>query len=292
MKTIKVWIYVAATAMLAVACKSNNKANDAEKIINQRDSLINLCAQKDSSINAFISSFAEIENNLVSIKRKEQVLIYHSKNNTELRGSIKDKVDENIKIINDLTDKNRQKIVSLNAKLKGANYTIGELDGLIDILVTNINYKNKDLIMLGKALRADGKMLTKLNAEMIDLSSENGLARDTVSNGDAQINTAYYIIDDVEGLKDKKIVTEKGGFFSPNQEENINPDFNKDDFKKIDINKTTNIRVVAKNPKLLSSHPSSSYTIEHKFNNTQTNIVITNPAKFWSESKYMVVATD
>jgi len=294
MKTIKVCIYISVTVMLAGACKNNNNPDDTElkKIIKQRDSLIELSANKDSSINTFISSFAEIENNLVSIKRKEEVLIYHTKKNTELKGSTKDKIDENIKIINDLTDNNRQKIVSLNAKLRSANYTIGELDGLIDILVTNINYKNQDLLLLGKVLRADGKMLTKLNTEMIDLSGQIGLEMDTIKNEKSQLNTAYYIIDDVEGLKEKKIVNEEGGFFSPRQEERINPDFIKDYFKKIDIKKTTSIRVVAKKPKLLSTHPSDSYKIEHRFNNTQTNIIITDPDKFWSESKYLVVAID
>jgi len=78
MKTIKVFTYIAITAMLAVGCKNNDKTDNAGlKIISQRDSLIDLCAKKDSSINTFISSFAEIENNLVSIKRKEQVLIHH-----------------------------------------------------------------------------------------------------------------------------------------------------------------------------------------------------------------------
>jgi hypothetical protein len=294
MKTIKAYIYVVVTAVLVIACKNNNPTDCVDlKIISQRDSLLSLCAKKDSSINTFISSFAEIENNLVSIRRKEQVLIRHSKkNDVELHGSDKNKINENIRIINDLTDKNRQTIMALNAKLRSANYTIGELDGLIDILVTNINHKNQDLVSLNEALRADANMLTKLNTEMIDLSGREGLERDTITNEKARQNIAYYVVGDVAQLKEDSIINEKGGFFSPYQHQEVKPGFNAKNFKKIDMNKTASIRVVSKNPKLVSTHPPDSYKIEHKFNNSQTNIVITNPAKFWSETKYLVVATD
>jgi hypothetical protein len=299
MKT-KVCFYLFIISILAVACRNDDDTinyvapNDTElkTVSRQRDSLIQLSARKDSSINAFISSFAEIENNLVSIRQKEEILIYHSKNNSEMRGSMKSKIDENIKIINELTNKNRQKIASLNAQLKEANYTITELHGLIDILIININNKNQDLISLNKALRANGNMLTKLNAEMIDLSGLNGMERDSIDSKTAELNTAYYTVGDIEQLKAKKIINEKGSVLSPTQQEKINPDFNKDYFKKIDITKKTRFDIYTKNAKLLSAHPSNSYTIEHKYNNTLTNIIVTNPAVFWSESKYLVVATD
>lgn len=219
-------------------------------------------------------------------------LIYHSRNNTELRGSMKNKIDENIKIINELTNKNSQKIISLNAQLKEANFTITDLIGLVDVLVRSINNKNQDLISLNKALRADGNMLTKLNAEMIDLSGLNGMERDSIDSKTADLNTAYYTVGDIEQLKAKKIINEKGSVLSPTQQEKINPDFNKDYFKKTDITKKTRFAIYTKNAKLLTTHPSNSYTIEHKYNNTLTNIIVTNPAMFWSESKYLVVATD
>ncbi len=83
---------------------------------------------------------------MVNIKQKENILSLHSNKNAELSKNIKDEVNENIKIINDLMEKNRQKITSLNSKLKEANFTIGQLSGLVDVLITNINYKNQDLI--------------------------------------------------------------------------------------------------------------------------------------------------
>ncbi|HEX7413090.1 MAG TPA: hypothetical protein VF411_03510 [Bacteroidia bacterium] len=287
-------LYLSAAILVVAGCKNNPNTEDAElkRIGKERDSVIELSVKKDSSINAFVSSFAEIENNLLSIRQKEAVLALHSKKNVELSGSVKDEINENIKIINDLMDKNRQKVTTLNAKLKEANYTIGQLGGLVDILITNINFKNQDLILLNDVLRANSKMTMRLNTAMIDFGIQSAVKTDTINLKNTELNTAYYITGDKQDLRDRKIVTEKGGFFSPNQYQKINPDFDINDFTKIDIRKTTTIKIAGKSAKLITNHPSNSYKMEKEYNNTLINLTITDPQKFWSESKYLVVSTD
>ena len=46
--------------------------------------------------------------------------------------------------------------------------------------------------------------------------------------------------------------------------------------------------------KIITSHPSESYTLEKDAakKDKVKNIVITNPDKFWSASKYLVVVKD
>jgi hypothetical protein len=46
-----------------------------------------------------------------------------------------------------------------------------------------------------------------------------------------------------------------------------------------------------KKVKLVTSHPSDSYTLE-KNGDQVSNIQITNPEKFWRASKYLVVVKD
>jgi len=290
---------IAISVILMASCKNDTVSDDTDlkKITAQRDSVIRVAAEKDSSINAFISSFAEIENNLVSIKQKEEMLSFHSKKNIELSRSVKSQVNENIKIINDLMEKNRQKIASLNAQLKDANYTINQLKGLVDILVTNINNKNHDLIALNKALTENGKMTLALNTAMVDFGAQSVRKTDTINQISQKLNTAYYIIGDASHLKEKNIVTEKGGFFSPNQYEKLNPDFNITEFTKIDAKQTKNIKITGKTVKLITNHPSSSYKLEssnekRSNNNTTQNLVISDAEKFWSESKFLVIMTD
>ena len=294
MKT-KVQLIISISVILMSSCKNETISDDSEikKITAQRDSVIQQANKKDSSISAFVASFAEIENNLVNIKQKEEMLSFHSKKNIELSKNVKSQVDESIKIINDLMEQNRQKIITLNTKLKDANYTINQLKGLVDILVTNINNKNQDLIALNKALIANGKMTGVLNTAMIDFGAQSASKSDTINQIKTKLNTAYYVIGDASNLKERKIVTEKGGFFSPNQYEKLNPDFNMAEFTKIDTKQTKNIKITGKTVKLITNHPSNSYKLENaKSSKPIVNLLITDPEKFWAESKFLVIMTD
>ena len=67
-----------------------------------------------------------------------------------------------------------------------------------------------------------------------------------------------------------------------------NGDFNKDYFTPIDIRYDKEIKLYSKNAKVLTTHPAGSYALE-KDSNGQYEIHITNPTKFWSVSKYLVV---
>ena len=281
------YCFLCLLGIFTVGCRNDTTGDDAEltKISRERDSLIELSAKKDSAINAFVSSFADIESNLLTIKQKEDILLVHAKKNIGLSGSRKNEMNENIKIINDLTEKNRQKIILLNAKLKDASFAIGQLGDLVQILLAQINTKNQDLIVLNEILMPHGAEAMQLNTNMIG-------ATDSSNQKTTSSNTAYYIIGQTGELVEKKIIDEKGGFFSPNQYAKINPDFDKSYFTKINIKQTTTIRIGGKHAKLITTHPTNSYTLETTYNNPITNLVITNPGKFWRESKFLVVSVD
>jgi len=284
------YILTLVSFILLVACKNNRTTDDdaeIDKVTAQRDSLIKLSAEKDSSINAFILSFAEIQNNFISIKQKEEMLTFHSKKNVELSKGVKNEVNENIKIINELMEKNRRQITSLNAKLKDANYTITQLKGLVDILVTSINIKNQDLVRLNKALVENGKMAElTLNTAMMNFNTQTANITDSLTKINARLNTAYYIIGDADYLKEKKIITEKVVFLNPAKLDKLNSDFDKTNFTAIDTKQIKNIKIKSKSAKVLTNHPSDSYKLE------SNNLIITDAEKFWSESKFLVVLTD
>lgn len=64
--------------------------------------------------------------------------------------------------------------------------------------------------------------------------------------------------------------------------------FNKNYFTKIDIRVDKEIKFYSKTAKLLTMHPSSSYTLTQD-DKKQYVLKITNPQIFWSTSKYLVV---
>ena len=64
--------------------------------------------------------------------------------------------------------------------------------------------------------------------------------------------------------------------------------FNKSYFTKVDIRNISEIKLMSKSAKLLTTHPSSSYALVRDANKQYT-LRITNPQIFWSTSKYLVV---
>ena len=68
----------------------------------------------------------------------------------------------------------------------------------------------------------------------------------------------------------------------------LQSNFNRDYFTKIDIRVTKEIKLYSRSAKMLTSHPSGSYTLQSDANK-QYVLRITNPQSFWSTSKYLVI---
>ena len=93
------------------------------------------------------------------------------------------------------------------------------------------------------------------------------------------MNTAWYVFGTKKELKDQRIV--EGGKV-------LQANFNKSYFTKIDIRVDKVVNLYSKSAKILTTHPSSSYTLTRDANKQYT-LRITNPELFWSTSKYLVV---
>ena len=66
-------------------------------------------------------------------------------------------------------------------------------------------------------------------------------------------------------------------------------DFNPSAFTAIDMMQTNKIELDGKEASLITNHPSDSYKLERNANEEVKDIIITDPEKFWSTSKYLVV---
>jgi hypothetical protein len=66
-------------------------------------------------------------------------------------------------------------------------------------------------------------------------------------------------------------------------------DIDKTLFQQIDYTQTMNIPVDNKDIRIVTSHPTDAYSLEKDEKGKVKNINISNPEKFWSISKYLVV---
>ena len=133
----------------------HNYKKDAERLMFVRDSLQQETTFRDSSIVGFLNDFSEIQANLDSIKKIEKLVTVQSSMGRELNSSQKQMILEDIALLNDLMNRNKELTASLQKKLKNANFKIGNLEGTIkelQLMVDNLEAqtmeKDGEIIML------------------------------------------------------------------------------------------------------------------------------------------------
>ena len=101
-----------------------------------------------------------------------------------------------------------------------------------------------------------------------------------MASQDKDLNTAWFVFGTKSELKEQKIL--KSGDVLKSS------DFNKDYFTEIDIRVVKEIKLYSKSAELLTSHPAGTYTLQ-KDQKGEYVLNITDPKKFWSVSKYLVI---
>lgn len=105
------------------------------------------------------------------------------------------------------------------------------------------------------------------------------------------LNKAYYCFGTLKELKEKGVIDQQGGFIGIGKSAKLAESINQDYFTKIDLTKTTQFDVFSSKTKFVTTHPQESY--EWKLDGKKIEkLVILQPEKFWSQSKYMVVLLD
>lgn len=239
-------------------------------------------ALKDSTISDFFNSFNEIESNLALIREKEKNIV-SQKVSGEVRKDVKEQIISDITDINDLLQENKQKIGQLSKNLKNANINISKFEEMITLLEEKIDSKDGEITTLRTNLANANSALSALN----DLYIEQVLETEAKVE---ELNTAYYAFGTFKELKESNVVGKEGGIVGLGSAKTLKKDFNKSYFKKIDINEKTAIAIYSDKAKLVTSHPSDSYTLALK--DGQYEIDIKDPKAFWSASKYLVIITD
>lgn len=276
-------------ALLLSACKSYE--DEYRQVSMERDSLIYVSEMKDSSINSFLGSFNEISDNLDSITQRQASIDVAATQGTEIRTDKRARINESIRIINELLERNRKLIADLERQLRSEKSKSEELKIFIEKLNNQIKSKDQELAML-KAQLAE----LNLNVENLNIMIDTITAQKTAKENELKLNldklhTAYYITGTFKELRDKNIVNNEGGFLGIGKNKMVKPDFNSDAFNRIDITQTTNILFESKTARLLTVHPTGSYNFQRDKNKI-TGIVINDFEKFWGASKYLVILKD
>lgn len=273
-----------AFAMLViVGCqeKKNNPVDLAS--IEQNDSLQKIIAQRDNEINDMMATMNEIQEGFREINAAENRVSIAKDGE---RANKAQQIRENIKFISSRMQENHALINKLQKQLRESNFQGDQLQKTIAGMLKQLDEKDQQLQQLRAELDAKDihiseldETINNLNTNVSDLKTESQQKSQTISNQDMQLNTAWYVFGTKKELKEQRVMVDG---------KVLQSSFNKNYFTKIDIRVDKEIKFYSKSAKLLTTHPSSSYTLTQDANK-QYVLRITNPQIFWSTSKYLVV---
>lgn len=269
--------------LITVGCKEKKEAPNDLLSIEQNDSLQKIIAQRDNEINDMMGLMNEIQEGFREISEAEsRVSLVKNGEGSNTAQQIR----ENMKFISTRMKENRELIDKLQRQLKASNFKGSEMTRTIEGMVKQLEEKDQQMQKLRAELDAKNIHITELdetinnlNTDVSNLKSESDKKSQTISNQDAQLNTAWYVFGNKKELKEQRILVDG---------KVLQSSFNKSYFTKVDIRSFKSVKLYSKSAKLLTMHPSSSYNLTRDANN-QYVLNITNPELFWSTSKYLVV---
>ncbi|HRY32884.1 MAG TPA: hypothetical protein P5531_07940 [Bacteroidales bacterium] len=247
--------------------------------------------KKDSTIQLLFQAFNEIEDNLDLIKAKQAVISQNAKDNPEMGSNARDRINEDIQVINELMIKNKRTIALLNKKLKEANLRIAEFEKVVDRMTRQIEEKEIEINGLKEELVKMNFKVEELNARVDTLTEEGRIKDEIIQARVSELNTAWYVYGSSKELREKGIITKTGGFIGIGKDKKLGADFDHSYLTKIDITKFSELPLNCKKAKMITSHPGDSYRFEGGPKKVD-KLVITNAAKFWETSKILVIETE
>ena len=273
MKNVSFLIFALALAVFA-SCGGNSKKQQVENF-EQNDSLQKIISQKDNEINDMMETFNQIQEGLREINEAEnRVNIVKDGEGANKRRQIV----ENIQFI--------QSTMKLRQQMRESSVKGDQLRKSIDDLVKQLDEKDQELRKLHAELDAKDihiaeldKTVNSLNDNVSSLQTESSKKTETINAQDKQLNTAWYVFGTKKELKDQRII---------DGSRVLESNYNKNYFTKIDIHIEKEIKLYSKSAKILTMHPSSSYTLQRDANKMYV-LRISNPQLFWSTSKYLVI---
>ena len=279
---MKKLMFFAACLLAMVSCNDSKPKVDIETA--QRvDSLNQIIAQKDNEINDMLSTFGEIEEGFREIaEAQERVSIAKSGEGANQ----KERIRENIQFIQNTMKQNKELINKLKLQLRESSVKGDALRKLVDSMQQQLDEKEQQLQQMRALLdekdiqimNLDEKV-TNLNNNVAELTTETKQRAETISTQDKQLNTAWFVFGTKNELKEQQILVDG---------KVLQSSFNKEYFTKIDIRIDKEIKLYSSSAQILTTHPSSAYTLQRDANK-QYVLRITDPQQFWSTSKYLVV---
>ncbi len=279
--------------VLLVSCQQKK----LDRLQYVQDSIRQVEAEKDSTVFGFVSTMNEIQQNLDSIRQIEEFVKLQTVSGSELSPDARRSILDDIKLIHQLLQKNKDLVARLQHELESSKHNITGLQKTILYLNKQVEEKDAHIGQLTtelaklhqniKGLSSKVKMAEANASEKEQLIAEKDLE---LMQQEAELNTAYYVFGTLKELIENGVIEKEGGVLGVGRSLKFRKDFNPDVFTPVDIREMTEISLLAKKVKIVSTHPAESFELTGEVK--VESLVIKDVQQFWQTSKYLVIVVN
>ena len=280
--------------LMLVSCHDYKK--DAEQLQMKVDSLQTVAENKDATIDNILTDFTEIQANLDSIKKMEDMIAVPEEPEQAISDNRKARILSDIQAINGLLKENKELIASLQRRIRNSNLQSGKLESMVndleqltENLEKNIAQKDEEIASLNEKVQEQTEDISEMSEQIETMEQLSARQLDSLKLQEAELNKAYYIVGDVKALEEQGVVEREGGILGIGRTPVIKEDFAKEMFTEVDKREFRLLPLEAKKADVVSVHPIDSYNITGE--DIAESLVIDDQEEFWSASKYLVVVT-
>ncbi len=280
-------------AFSTTSCVENSK-----KYKNLQAQLDSLSIVKDSTsaqLEEVFSTLNDVENGLRNIREAENIITVQSQAGGELTVNAREQMKQDVQAISDaivsykkqiekLKNDNRVKSAQFTKRLNALTKELEEKSLLVADLSKQLEEKDAQLRIKTQQIATLDQAVSNLRSDVASLNQETDLNKETIATQDQLLNTAFYIAGSKSELINSKVLS-KGGLF---RSAKISYEAEQSAFIKIDIRNIKDINLNAKKAKVLSVHPTGTYSLESDQNGMLV-LRISSPHQFWEQTKYLVI---
>ncbi|MDO4511425.1 MAG: hypothetical protein Q4B68_06390 [Bacteroidales bacterium] len=284
-----------AISSLTISCGKGDgeqKVNtDSIENVGLKGELASVNAQKDS-LTALMNDIADGMNQIIDVQDVMSISNLGSET-VDKKNVLRDQV----MAIQVMVKERERRLAELEKKLNESGEYSDDLKKQVSTLKKQLENQKNIINKLTAELQAANVQISKLNTKVENLETENTQTKADLAvekqNVAAEkersaalasaMNECFYVIGSKKELKEQKII--ETGFLRKTKV--MEGDYTKSYFTKADKRTLTQLELHNKKAQVMSKHPEGSYVMEEV--GGQKVLRITNPARFWELSNYLVI---
>ncbi len=284
------YLLIITLAFALFSCKQSG--SDSLSSAKEVDSLKMLSLEKDRQMNNLVAALIEIDDNLQMIKEKEKIITLNVAKSEDGGQAIEDQINNDIKAIYDLMLQNKEQIAKLEKQLTQSANNNNDLNKMVKRLNSQLRDKSLEIAELQRQLASQNLKINDLNFTIEGLESAIDslegaklATQQELNETTEKLYRAYYVFGSKKELKDENIIS-SDGFLS--KKKILSEGFSQEYFTTIDYREFDSLNVFMPKAKLLTNHPTSSYTLEASEDGAMV-LKVTDKANFWSMTRHLVI---